>query len=508
MLIRFWRGGFSLVLSFWVIAPLVAALAFALPEGVGYLVRGQDFNPALILAAIVAIWAIVVFAQLYLTVGVWRSAVHHRRDSMIGKRGLWGVAAQAVLFVAALNLLRVFVLTAVPELTEGTRMAFLDDPALPPYSMRLMRDGTEAEIAGGFKYGLARDAEALFASAPRLRVVHLNSAGGRLGEAIKLARLIRARDLVTYTSVACASACTIAYAAARERHLEAGARLGFHRSIFAGNENAGEMRRPLLAAGIEPSFVERAVAQPASSIWYPTDAELTSGRVVSAIVDSYRYAASGFGGRAPLAVFKTALRQSALALLETSDPQLFDEMAELYWRRYFEDRSAGEIEDELRVTKISPFIAKRLPQADDDIQVDYARLYADQYAALEARDPAACFTFATKGGDARLAALLGAELQQRELALTDRVLRSTGARPPPQPAIVHLANTAVLEVLSAQFDAPTVNLFADPSKVQPRQYDLFCRVAIARFRAIAALPERQAGELMSSLFSTAKSARR
>ena len=456
MFIRFWRGEYSLALSFWVIAPLVAALAFALPEGVGYLVRGQDFNPSLILAAIVAIWAIVVFAQLYLTVGVWRSAVNHRRDGTIGKRAPWGVAAQAVLVVAALNLLRVFVLTAVAELTEGTRMAFLDDPALPPYSMRL----------------------------------------------------IRARDLVTYTSVACASACTIAYTAARERYLKAGARLGFHRSVFAGNENAGEMRRPLLAAGIEPSFVERAVAQPASSIWYPTDAELTSGRVVSTIVDFYRYAASGFGGQAPLAVFKNALRQTPLALLETSDSQLFEEMAELCRRRYFEDRSAGQIEDELRVAKISPFIARRLPQADDDILIDYARLYADQYAALKAHDPAACFTFATKGGDARLVALLGAELQQRELALTDRVLRSTSARPPPLPAIVQLANTAVFKALSAQFDAPAVNLLADPAKVQPQQYDLFCRVAIARFRAIAALPERQAGELMSSLFSAAKPASR
>jgi hypothetical protein len=33
----------------------VIALAFALPEGVGYLVRKQDFNPSLILAAIVVI---------------------------------------------------------------------------------------------------------------------------------------------------------------------------------------------------------------------------------------------------------------------------------------------------------------------------------------------------------------------------------------------------------------------------------------------------------------------
>ena len=277
MFIRFWRGGYSLALSCRVIAPLVAALALALPEGVGYLVRAHDFDPFLILAAIVVLWATVAFAQSHLTVGVWRSAAKHRRDVTIGKRGLWGVAAQAVLVVAALDLLRVFVLTAVPELTEGTRMAFLGDPALPLYSMRLMRDGTGAEIAGGFKYGLARDAETLFASAPQLRVVDLDSAGGRLGEAIKLARLIRARGLVTCTSVACVSACTIAYAAARERHLKAGARLGFHRSVFAGSENAAEMRKPLLAAGIDPSFVERAVAQPASSIWYPTDAERTSG---------------------------------------------------------------------------------------------------------------------------------------------------------------------------------------------------------------------------------------
>ncbi len=148
MFARFWRGECSLALSFWVIAPLVAALAFALPEGVGYLVRDQDFHPFLVLAAIVAIWAIVVSAQLYLTVGVWRSANRHR---ITGKRRRWAVAAQAVVAAATLNVLRIFVQNAVPELTEGMRMAFLDDPALPPYSMRLMRGGTEAEIAGGFK---------------------------------------------------------------------------------------------------------------------------------------------------------------------------------------------------------------------------------------------------------------------------------------------------------------------------------------------------------------------
>jgi len=36
-------------------------------------------------------------------------------------------------------------------------MSFLDDPDIPAYSIRVMRNGTEAEITGGFKYGLTDD---------------------------------------------------------------------------------------------------------------------------------------------------------------------------------------------------------------------------------------------------------------------------------------------------------------------------------------------------------------
>jgi hypothetical protein len=71
---------------------------------------------------------------------------------------------------------------------------------------------------------------------------------------------------------------------------------------------------------------------------------------------------------------------------------------------------------------------------------------------------------------------------------------------------VQLANATVFKAPSAQFDAPTVNLLADPAKVQLQQYEPFCRVAIARFRAVAALPTRQAGELMSRLFRATRPA--
>jgi hypothetical protein len=502
-LLRFWRGEVSLALSFWGVAPVVIALAFALPEGVGWIVRRQEFNPFNILTAIVAIWAIVVLAQLFLTVGIWRAARSYRAQRMLrGRRGVWGWTAQAVLVVAGLNLARVLTQAAAPELGEGARMAFLDDPALPPYSMRLMRDGTEAEISGGLKFGVARDAEALFATAPRLQVVHLNSTGGRVGEAMKLAQLVRTRELSTYTAVSCVSACTVVFTAGRQRYLRAGGRLGFHRGIFAGTENSEEMRKLLLAAGVDAAFAERAMAQPASSIWYPTEQELIAGHVITSMVDSYRFAASGFGAGASLMAFESTLRETpALAALSASEPRLFEEIAELYWQGYFAGWSVGRIDDEMRRTKVSPLISRRLPLSDDDVLIDYARLLADEYAALGARDPAVCYAFATRGGDSRTVTLMGPELQAREVALTERVLRGKGQRPPPPAEMVATTNLNVARALAAQFGAESANLLAEPAKVQPAQYELFCRLVVTRFRTIAALPTRQAGDLMSTLFA-------
>ena len=482
----------------------MVALAFVLPEGVGWLVRGRDFNPLVIFAAIVTIWTIVLVLQIYLTVGIWRSA-SRQRFAASGRRGLWGLAAQLVLALAALNSTRLFVMTGVPELVEGAGMALFDDPSLPPYSVRLMRGGTEAEIAGGFKYGLAREAEALFATAPQLRVVHLNSAGGRLGEAVKIVRLITRRKLDTYTSATCASACAVVFAAGHERYLRRGARLGFHRGIFAGAENAEAMKRLLLSAGIAPAFVDRAVAQPAESIWYPTDAELADGKVVTAFVDSYRFAASGFGTYPTLMAVEGSLRRTpGLEALSESQPELFDDIAELYLKRYFEGRSIGQIEDEVRQTKVAPFIAARLPQVDDGILVDYAHLLADQYAALGARDPASCFAYVTRGGDARMIALMGPALQKREVALTERVLRSKSHRAAASPEAIQALNVEVYEKLSAAFNPQAAALLAEPAKVQPDQYALFCKVAVARLNAITSLPAHDAGDLMSSLFTRHK----
>jgi hypothetical protein len=197
-----------------------------------------------------------------------------------------------------------------------------------------------------------------------------------------------------------------------------------------------------------------------------------------------------------------ALRRTpALEALSESQPELFDEIAELYQKRYVEGRSIGEIEDEIRQTKVAPFIATRLPQVDDGILVDYALLLADQYAALGARDPASCFAYITRGANARIVALMGSALRSRELALTERVMRSKSHRTAASAETIQAANAEVYKKLSAAFDPQVVSMLSEPAKIQPDRYALFCKVAVARLQTIAALPPHEAGDLMSSLFS-------
>src|SRR5262249_44697033 len=80
-----------------------------------------------------------------------------------------------------------------PQEIEVSGMAFRNDPDVPDYSIRVMRDGTEAEIVGGFKFGLTEDFVKILSASRQISVVHLDSIGGRLGEGEKMFKLIRDR---------------------------------------------------------------------------------------------------------------------------------------------------------------------------------------------------------------------------------------------------------------------------------------------------------------------------
>jgi hypothetical protein len=391
-----------------------------------------------------------------------------------------------------------------PQLLEAGRIALLDDPGIAPYSLRLTRDGTEVEISGGFKYGLSRDAGKLFAAAPDLKVVHLNSGGGRLGEAIALAGLIRERGLVTYSSASCSSACVVAFLAGSERWLKAGARLGFHRENFAGIESTDAMRSLLGEAGLPRAFVDRAVAPESTSMWYPTIPELVAARAITGVVDDYRFAASGYGTHVDADAFAETLRRTPLfAAIESTDRALFEAIVDAFHRAFREGQPEGRILDDMRARKVTPAIMARLTRADDAVLADYARLMADQYEALGEKDVTACYRYAALGADTAIAGLLPAPLRQREMDLSERVLGTTARRAAPSAERTQPIYRTIFEKLSAQYGQQQVRLLADPARVPPIEYGNYCKLAVALFRAIADLPPEQAGEVMSHIFSSA-----
>lgn len=91
-----------------------------------------------------------------------------------------------MILIALLQNIGAFLRTGVPQLSESARVAFMNDPDVPDYTIHLLNGGTEIEIIGGMKYGLAEEFKKILKASGQVRVVHLDSVGGRLGEGAAL----------------------------------------------------------------------------------------------------------------------------------------------------------------------------------------------------------------------------------------------------------------------------------------------------------------------------------
>src|SRR5207249_6328862 len=116
-----------------------------------------------------------------------------------------------------------------------------------------------------------------------------NSRGGRLAEAQKVASAIRARTLDTYVEDLCASACTYAFLAGRDRAATPNARIGFHQPSFVGldpstQESATrEMMVVYRNAGLPDTFIGRVAGTSPEHMWFPTRDELIEAHVITRV---------------------------------------------------------------------------------------------------------------------------------------------------------------------------------------------------------------------------------
>jgi hypothetical protein len=510
-LVRFWRGEYSLGVSYWLFGLLGnVALAFIADAIAALFQIEQGYDPRAILGSLVSIWLVTGVFLVWQVTGIWRSASRNGAGRRaIGKRAFWASAAKIALVLGVCSSLVTFYSVGLPQIAETSRMVFLNDPDIAPYSIRVMRNGTEAEIAGGFKYGLTNDFVRTLKAYPNIKVVHLNSLGGRVGEAIRLNGALQAQGVDTYVSAGCYSACTIAFAAGRKRFLKAGAALGFHAATFPGTTASDldnvrlAQQRLFLAAGFDDAFVDKALSTPSSQMWTPPAAELTAAKVITGISDGNQFAFSGLLGRDVSRNRLDALMMQGIPLLKTIKehaPGDYDDILTQYLTGYVEGRTEMEVETQGRASILS-LVRKLEPMADDAVMAEISLLHADEYAAMGAKDPSLCYQYASGNfANIDLADVIPA-LIERENQLSQRVLETAKPRPDvPQSELAELWKKIDARLSEKGVSDDQLKLL-DSGPGDATRYSEYCSVSEASYREIARLPASEAGMLMRSLLS-------
>jgi hypothetical protein len=502
---RNWRGEYSLPVSYWVFG-LVGNFA------VGLILLGltavyeakTGFQPVYVFTFLLSIWLLSIGISVWQSVGVWRSANRYiERKSLKLERAPWAAVAKLMIAVAVLQLAAAIVTSAIPQLTEASRMAFLHDPDIPDYSIRVMRNGTEAELTGGIKYGLTNDLEKILRASREIRVVHLNSVGGRIGEGERLYNLIRSGKLTTYVSAKCLSACTLAFSGGAERVLLHGAVLGFHRGKFAGEDQKDSpelegQRKIFTEAGYDAPFIARALATPSSNMWTPSEAELLKSGVVTKVSDGTDYAISGLPADASRDSFSKSLKAEAgiYAAISARFPSEYDEMVSSYYDAFVAGRTDVEAVSILR-DKLESVVSANRPLADDDVLIDFGNLMADELAALQNR-PATCYKYATSG--ALDASLMPQALSNREVQIAERVIRTAASRPdadaPAQTLWPKLSGRLAAKGVTER-DLDLIR----KSKVADGQQARYCSVLAALYREAAAMPQKDGAVILRSMLA-------
>ena len=498
--VRHWRGELPLWVAFWVVGVLANLLAWALVTllvSASGLYRG--YNPYLSALTIVGIWLSASALVIWQMVGVWRTASRYvaSRTSV-----LWARLAQLVVVLGVIGASIDAATVTYPQLVEAAKIGLLGDPELPDYRVDVSRDGRALEVAGGIKYGLAREIERVLRAAPEVDVVRLDSIGGRSGEAETIFDIVRRFDLDTHVARECLSACTLVFAAGRQRWLGRGARLGYHGIAFPGYTDAdlaelgADWYARLVTAGVAPDFVERARRVPSRSMWYPTPDELFAAGVVTGVVADDLF---GLRHAEPVTEADIAreLRRWAplYATMETVAPQAFAAAMAVVGEGFALRHSDAEISRQLRI-HLHRLLQHYRARADDPTLLAVGAAHVEQLAILRRVDRELCHAHARGTADlATLVDRLPPERLAQEQALAERVLQTTALRAAPDAAALEPGRRALLQRLRDEVGPDSLALLqlAEPDELQRRR---LCDVYVTLYSAILAFDDATASTLL------------
>jgi len=284
---RHWLGKYSLTQSYWINYVVVSVLFLFLLKIYPEELITSTLHDLYIYIAVYCITLTVITWQI---IGVWRSANNHILKT---KRRIWAKTVK-VLMVFGFISTSFMVQELLPGLNKFSYI-FSKEIDIQAYSIRVMNNKKEVEITGGIKFGLTKALRETFNKYPTIKVIHLNSYGGRVVEARLLREFIEERGLVTSTNKGCLSACTIAYMGGASRFIYGEKKLGFHRYGLANNqtdffkkiivESFKEDKAVFLNKGASNNFMNQVYNTSTSDLWFPENDVLFSNNIITGIAE-------------------------------------------------------------------------------------------------------------------------------------------------------------------------------------------------------------------------------
>lgn len=465
-------------------------------------------TPKMYSTAVIALWVLLAIATIWQLVGIWHSADNYLRQ---GKSKLWGNLAKIAVVLGLISAAANFASVGIPQITEYAKIATGNDP-IGAYQLRVLRDATELEIAGEIVFGLTDDVRRTLDAHPTVRIIHLNSNGGRVSEARKLRDLIDSRELTTYTASGCFSACTLAYAAGKKRLIARDAFLGFHQYSFPGTEGSEfefeyeKDKQDWLARGFSRTFVDRAFSTPNSEMWRPTHRELFEAGVVTGYPDSDDVAVTGFKLK-DLEKFEEELGENPLfSTLKIHEPAIYDRLMSEIRSGLQKGRSKAEIRQKM-LPLLQPVYMGRLPYGSDSALRSFTGLLLEQMKALYAVDPALCYDYLygqDRGAKLDMTKYFSEELQEREFSIMAEVIRSAAEETnrPPSERQIEKQFTSVFASIGKRY-GNDAQILIDPEQGRANKAKR-CELTYELYQTILQLPERESGALLRFMFASEK----
>jgi hypothetical protein len=296
-----WQGEHSLTKSYWINFVIVGVfLLFLLKTYPEELITSTIHD----LYIYITVYCIALTVITWQIIGAWRSASNHIQKT---KRKFWANSVKALMIFGLISS-SFMVQELLPGLNKFGAI-FSKDINIKPYSIRVLGNKKEIEISGGIKFGLTKVLRKTFKKYPTIKVIHLNSYGGRVVEARLLQEFIKEKGLITSTNKGCLSACTIAYMGGTSRFIYGERKLGFHRYSLAGNqpdfikeaiiESFGVDKAYFLKKEVSNNFMNKVYNTSPSDLWFPENEVLFANNIITDIAKDidfllYRESVSAF----------------------------------------------------------------------------------------------------------------------------------------------------------------------------------------------------------------------